>query len=166
MKKNSHLTEVNGHLLPKSALNTIKKFDLKAIDTGIVMPITYMRTSHEVYGLAKKIHAKEGNDFQEFFYVVFLNRANKPTGYYLASMGGMTGTVADPRLIIKAAALSDCTSIALIHNHPSGSTIPSKADQDLTLKIKEACRWFDIGILDHVICGDNNYYSFADEGII
>lgn len=166
MKANKHLQEVNGHLLPKSALNTVRRFELKACDTGFVMPVTYMRTSHEVYNIAKHIHETEGNDFQEFFYVLFLNRANKPTGYYVASKGGMTGTVADPRLIIKAAALAECCSIVLIHNHPSGTTKPSRADEELTKKIKEACRFFDIQVLDHVIYAGENYYSFADEGLI
>lgn len=160
------LIEVDGHLLPKTAVLTIKKFNLSTVDTGVQMPLTYVRTSHEGMQIARRIHAKEGNDFQEFFYTIFLNRAHKPTGYYLASMGGVTGTVADPRLILKAAALADCTNILLCHNHPSGSTKPSRADEELTLKIREAAKFFDIGVLDHIILGENEYYSFADEGLI
>ena len=151
---------------PQTAALHLKKFNLVTTGTGVEMPSILIRTSHEGHQVCRTIHKKEGNDFQEFFYVIFLNRANKPTGYYVASMGGVTGTVADPRLIVKAAALADCTSIILCHNHPSGSVKPSRADEELTAKLKQACSYFDITVLDHVICGDENYYSFADEGIL
>lgn len=130
------------------------------------IPQVILKSSKDVYGYCKLIHELEGNDIQEFFYVLFLNRANRITGYYLASMGGITGTVADPRLILKTALLNDCTSIVLCHNHPSGSIKPSKADEDLTQKIKTACNYVDITVLDHIILGDTCFYSFADEGII
>lgn len=166
MNTTENLIEVNGHLLPKSAVVTLQKFALKTIETGLQIPKPMIHTSHELAQVLRHIHTKEGNDFQEFFYVLFLNRANQPTGYYVASMGGVTGTVADPRLIVKAAALANCTSVALSHNHPSGSTKPSRADEELTQKIKQACKFFDIQILDHIILGEDAYYSFADEGII
>lgn len=158
--------KVSGEVLPKTATVNLQKFNLVKVDTPLQMPLTIVRTSHEGYQIAKKVHAKEGNDFQEFFYVIFLNRANKPTGYYVASMGGMTGTVADPRIIVKAIALANCCHVILSHNHPSGSSTPSQADKDLTQKIKEALNYFDIKVLDHIICGDDDYYSFADEGLI
>lgn len=102
----------------------------------------------------------------EVFAVIFLNRANKINGFKIISEGGITGTVADPRIILKKALEEDAVNIILCHNHPSGSLKPSKADEELTYKIKEAAKYFDIRVLDHLIVSDDGYYSFADEGIL
>ena len=102
----------------------------------------------------------------EVFGVVFLNRANKINHFEIISRGGITGTVADPRIILKKALEENAVSIILCHNHPSGSLLPSRADEELTLKIKEAARYLDIRVLDHIIVSDEGYYSFADEGRI
>ena len=106
-------------------------------------------------------------DFKhEVFAVLFLNRANKINHFQIVSEGGITGTVADPRIILKKALEEDAVSIILCHNHPSGSLKPSRADEELTFKIKEAAKYFDIKVLDHLIVSDDGYYSFADEGIL
>ncbi len=102
----------------------------------------------------------------EVFGVIFLNRANKIKHFELISEGGITGTVADPRIILKKALDEDAVSIILCHNHPSGSLRPSRADQELTEKIKKAAAYFDIRVMDHIIVSENGYYSFADEGLI
>ena len=102
----------------------------------------------------------------EVFAVLFLNRANKINHFQIVSEGGMTGTVADPRIILRKALEQDAVSLILCHNHPSGSLKPSRADEELTLKIKQAALYFDIKVLDHVIVSDAGYYSFADEGIL
>ena len=102
----------------------------------------------------------------EVFAVVFLNRANRINHYEIISEGGITGTVADPRIILKKALEEDAVSIILCHNHPSGNLLPSRADEDLTHKIKEAAKYFDIKVLDHIIVSEEGYYSFADEGIL
>jgi DNA repair protein RadC len=102
----------------------------------------------------------------EVFAVLFLNRANKVNHFEIISEGGITGTVADPRVILKKALEEDAVSIILCHNHPSGSLKPSKADEELTFKIKEAAKFFDIKVLDHLIVSDDGYYSFSDEGIL
>lgn len=102
----------------------------------------------------------------EVFAVLFLNRSNKINHFQIISEGGITGTVADPRIILKKALEEDAVSIILCHNHPSGSLKPSKADEELTYKIKEAAKYFDIKVLDHLIVSDDGYYSFADEGIL
>jgi len=102
----------------------------------------------------------------EVFAVIFLNMANKVRHFEIISEGGITGTVADPRIILKKALEEDAVSIILCHNHPSGSLRPSRADEDLTAKIKEAARFFDIRVVDHIIVSENGYYSFADEGIL
>jgi DNA repair protein RadC len=102
----------------------------------------------------------------EVFAVVFLNRSNKINHYEIISEGGITGTVADPRIILKKALEHDAVSLVLCHNHPSGSLRPSRQDEELTLKIKEASKFFDIKVLDHIIVSEEGYYSFADEGIL
>ena len=102
----------------------------------------------------------------EVFAVLFLNRSNKINHFEIISEGGITGTVADPRIILKKALEEDAVSLILSHNHPSGSLKPSKADEELTHKIKEAARYFDIKVLDHIIVSDDGYYSFADEGLM
>lgn len=102
----------------------------------------------------------------EVFAVLFLNRANKINHFQIISEGGITGTVADPRIILKRALEEDAVSLILCHNHPSGSLKPSRADEELTQKIKEAAKYFDIKVLDHLIVSDDGYYSFADEGLL
>jgi DNA repair protein RadC len=102
----------------------------------------------------------------EVFGIVFLNRANRVKHHEVISVGGITGTVADPRIIFKKALAEDAVSIILFHNHPSGNLQPSRADEDLTMKIAEAAKLFDIRILDHIIVSEEGYFSFADEGLI
>jgi DNA repair protein RadC len=97
---------------------------------------------------------------------LFLNRSNRINHFEIISEGGITGTVADPRIILKKALEEDAVSLILSHNHPSGSLKPSRADEELTHKIKEAARYFDIKVLDHIIVSDDGYYSFADEGLM
>lgn len=102
----------------------------------------------------------------EMFIVLFLNQANKVNHTEVISKGGITGTVADTRVILKKALEEDAVSIVLCHNHPSGRLKPSRADEVLTQKIKEAAKYFDIRVLDHIIVSEEGYYSFADEGLL
>lgn len=102
----------------------------------------------------------------EIFAVVFLNRSNKINHFEIISKGGITGTIADPRIILKKALEHEATAIVLCHNHPSGNLKPSRADEEITLKIKEAAKYFDIKVMDHIIVSEDGYYSFADEGIL
>jgi DNA repair protein RadC len=104
---------------------------------------------------------------QEQFVCMYLNRANRVIGVYPLSLGGITGTVADIRLILSVALKIAATSIILSHNHPSGNLEPSAADKGLTAKIKEACTHFDISLMDHIILSaEGGYYSFMDEGML
>jgi DNA repair protein RadC len=103
---------------------------------------------------------------REVFAVIFLNQANRVNHFEVVSQGGITGTVADPRLILKKALELHAVNIILCHNHPSGNLKPSKADEDLTYKIREAARFFDIKVVDHIIVSHEGYFSFADEGLL
>ncbi|MBS1510421.1 MAG: DNA repair protein RadC [Bacteroidetes bacterium] len=100
----------------------------------------------------------------EVFAVLFLNQANKINHFEIISRGGITGTIADPRIILKKALEEEATAIVLSHNHPSGNLHPSKADEEITWKIVEAARYFDIKVIDHIIVSEEGYYSFADNG--
>jgi DNA repair protein RadC len=116
--------------------------------------------------IAEYLRIKLQDNYTEVFAVVFLNKANRINSFEIISTGGITGTVADPRVILKKALEVDATSIVLCHNHPSGSLKPSKADEDLTLKIKEAAKYFDIRVMDHIIVSEDGFFSFADQGIL
>jgi DNA repair protein RadC len=107
----------------------------------------------------------------EYFGVFFLNKGQKVIGFQLISQGGISGTVADPRVIMKAALLVGATGLILVHNHPSGNLKPSHADSEITIKIREGCRFFDIQLIDHLILSGTDtdgtqFYSFAQNGII
>jgi DNA repair protein RadC len=102
----------------------------------------------------------------EVFAVAFLNQSNRINHVEIISEGGITGTIADPRVILKKALEENAVSIILCHNHPSGSLKPSRQDEDITRKIKEAAKYFDMKVLDHIIVSDSGYFSFADEGIL
>lgn len=101
----------------------------------------------------------------EEFWVILMNRANQVIRAVQISAGGVSGTVADPKIIFKAALEHLASSMILAHNHPSGNLTPSQADKDLTRKMKEGGRLLDIPVLDHLIVSDKTYLSFADEGI-
>jgi DNA repair protein RadC len=124
---------------------------------------TVVRTSRDI---AQYLQATLKDYSYEVFAVIFLNRANKINHFEIISKGGITGTVADPRIILKKALEEDATSLVLCHNHPSGNLRPSRADEELTKKIKEAASYFDITIIDHIIVSEDGFYSFADDGIL
>jgi len=108
----------------------------------------------------------------EEFWAIYLNSNNKLIHSKRIASGGLTQTSVDVRMILKTAIERNATAIAVAHNHPSGNVRPSKEDIALTKKIKEACHVMDIKLLDHVIVGEHfsagqeNYYSFYDEGVI
>lgn len=102
----------------------------------------------------------------ELFIAIYLNNAQKVLHHEIISQGGITGTVVDPRTVIKKALAYNAVNIILCHNHPSGSLKPSKADENVTKRIKEAALLFDIKVLDHIIVSNEGYFSFADDGLI
>jgi DNA repair protein RadC len=102
----------------------------------------------------------------EEFWVMLLNRGNKVLEKFMISQGGIAGTVIDVRIILKPAIEKLASSIILCHNHPSGTMQASDADLQITRKIKQAADLLDIAVLDHIIIGQNQYLSFADEGLL
>ena len=118
------------------------------------------------YDIIQYLRATIKDFSYEVFAVLFLNKANKINHFEIISRGGLTGTVADPRVILKIALEQGATSIILSHNHPSGNLRPSRADEELTQKIKIAARYLDILVMDHVIVSEDGYFSFADSGLL
>lgn len=102
----------------------------------------------------------------EEFWVLLLNRANTVIRKERISLGGVSGTVVDPKIVFKNALEHLASAIILCHNHPSGNLRPSDEDLRLTKKLKEAGSLLEIPVLDHIIISNEGYYSFADEGII
>jgi DNA repair protein RadC len=102
----------------------------------------------------------------EEFWLLLLNRANEVIRPVQVSQGGVSGTVADPKIIFKLAIECLASAIILIHNHPSGNLKPSEADKDLTRRLASAGKLLEIPILDHLIFTDTSYLSFADEGLM
>lgn len=111
-------------------------------------------------------HSLIGDLPYEAFWMLILSKANKIIKKVMISEGGLSGTVVDPKKIFKIALDHHSSSLILGHNHPSGNIQPSEADHKITKKIKECGILLDIAVLDHIIVGNEQFYSFADEGTI
>ena len=103
---------------------------------------------------------------REEFWVLLLSRSNKLMEKVKISQGGVSGTITDIRIILQSAFSKLASAMILCHNHPSGNLKPSEADQKITRKITEAAKLMDIAVLDHIIVGDDSYFSFADENLM
>lgn len=102
----------------------------------------------------------------EVFKILLLNRNNRVTKIETISIGGVAGTVVDPKIIFKKALDEQASSIILTHNHPSGNLKPSQQDITVTKKLVEAGKTLEINILDHLIISDQGFFSFLDEGLL
>jgi len=109
---------------------------------------------------------KDSIELLEEFKVMLLNCNGGLLGIYDLSKGGITSTLVDPRLIYAAALKAAATSIILAHNHPSGELKPSRADQEMTSKIVAGANVLEIKVNDHLIITPENYFSFANEGLL
>lgn len=124
--------------------------------------------SIDAYVLFLDFYPQDTIGIQEKVFAMYLNRANRVIGIFPVSTGGITGTVADIRLILSVALKCGATGIIISHNHPSGSLKPSRMDKELTIKLKEAGCIMDIVLQDHIIVvpEEGKYYSFSDESEI
>ena len=144
---------------------TVSKIDLVFRQRSILQERTCVRSSQDAYDVFKACWDPDKIDLCEEFKVMYLNRSNYVLSVFEASKGGITGTVADPRHIIYAGLEQNAVSMILAHNHPSGGLKPSRADEELTQKIGQAAKFFDMKVLDHTIISNHGYLSFADEGL-
>ena len=163
--------------LSKMSIVELMKFkgigEAKAISIVAAMELGRRRRGAEVMerkkiGSSKDVfeifQADIADSQYEEFWILLLNRANKIMKKVKISDGGVSGTVADPKRIFRAAMDSMASAIILCHNHPSGNITPSNADIALTKKIVNGADYFDMAVLDHIIIGDGNFFSFADNG--
>jgi DNA repair protein RadC len=163
-KLNVHdLMKIKG-IGPVKALSVIAALELgrrRHTMGALLKPV--VKDSREVAGF---LQAMLQDQRREVFAVIFLNQANRVNHFEIMSQGGITGTVADPRIILRKALEENAVNLILCHNHPSGSLKPSRADEDLTLKIKHAAQYLDMKVIDHIIVSNEGYFSFADAGIM
>lgn len=175
------LTSSNNNLnaLSSLSLNDLKKFkgigEAKGINIIAALELGRRRRSSEVLKQKTIKGSKDAFEFLyadladtsfEEFWIILLKRNNQIISKKRISEGGIAGTVADPKKIFKMALDAQASSIILCHNHPSGSLKPSEQDKQLTRKIVQAGRTLEIAVLDHLIFGNDRYFSFADENML
>jgi DNA repair protein RadC len=103
---------------------------------------------------------------REHFVILMLDQKNQVIGINTVSIGSLSASVVHPREVFKPAILSNCASLILGHNHPSGDAQPSREDRAITQRLVESGKLLGIAIIDHIIVGDGRYFSFADEGLL
>jgi DNA repair protein RadC len=151
----------------ENSIDLYQVTEVELVYRSIVKPS--LRPSVGSSSEAHKILFKNWNsdklELIEQFKVLLLNTYNKVLGIFEVSTGGVTGTIADPKIIFSSALKANATGIILAHNHPSGNLQPSTADINLTKKIVGAGELLDIKVLDHLIITSESYYSFRDQGL-
>jgi DNA repair protein RadC len=157
------MTSIKG-IGPARAVTLVAALELgrrRLGSTGLIK--TTLRSSSE---LASYLKLTLKDYPYEVFAVVFLNMASKVKHFEIMTKGGISHTIVDPRMVFAKALEVQATSMVLCHNHPSGSLRPSRADEELTAKLKSAGKLLDIKVVDHLIVSEEGYYSFADEGLM
>ncbi|SFF59244.1 RadC family protein [Thermoflexibacter ruber] len=168
----------NLHELAKLSVKDLMKFrgigEAKAITIVSALELGRRRKESEPQKREKVLSATDAYEVmrpylldahREEFWVMLLNRNNEVIKVEKISEGGVAGTIADPKLIFKAALDRLASALILIHNHPSGNLKPSSQDLQLTQKLKEAGKFLEIPVLDHIIFTDHSFFSFINEGI-
>lgn len=175
------LGSVNNNLndLGRRGIDYLKSFkgigEAKAVTIVAALELAKRRKEAEVFAKRKVTCSRDAADYfmpllgdlpYEEFWVMLLDRGNKILDHIIISKGGISGTIIDVRLILKQTLEKFAVSMILCHNHPSGTMEASDADLKITRKIKQAAELMDITVLDHIIIGQDQYMSFADEGIL
>lgn len=122
--------------------------------------------SKDAEQVLRRVWDNDKLEFVEQFKILLTNRADRVLGVFDVSLGGMVGTVADPKVIFACALKAAACGIILAHNHPSGNLTASQADIDLTKKLSLGGKFLEISVLDHIISTSEAYFSFADEGLL
>ena len=165
--------------LSRLSINELIKFkgigEAKAINIAAALEIGRRRRLNDSLQKRKILSSRDAfeimhpllsdNNYEEFW-IITLNRGNMVKRTLRISEGSLAGTVADPKKIFKLALEDNAASVILCHNHPSGNLTPSQKDNEITQKCKSAGLFLDLPVLDHIIIGTDNYFSFADEGLL
>ena len=165
--------------LGRKSIDFLIKFqgigEAKAVTIAAALELGKRRKEADVFNKKQITGSKDAAEYfqpmlgdlnHEEFWILLLNRGNRIIDSFMVSQGGISGTVIDVRLILKNALDKMASAIILCHNHPSGTMQASNADLNITRKIKSAAEIMDISVLDHIIIGQNNYLSLADEGML
>lgn len=148
---------------PAKAVNIMAGLELASRRKRAETETQKIRGSQDVFA---RMESRLTDISHEEFWVLYLNRANHVIEEKHISSGGISGTVADPRIILRYGLELKASGLILCHNHPSGNLKASEADLRLTRKIKEGALLMDMQVLDHLIVVSDAYLSFADEGIL
>ena len=145
----------------------MKLSEIQIIDNPVIKPseMKKISCSKDAAELFRRIW-KTSIQHKESFYVLYLNRNNKVLGYHLVSIGGVSGTVVDPKCIFQVALKAHASCLIVAHNHPSGNTAPSSQDLTATKKLKEGGQLLDLQLLDHIILLPVGYVSLVEEGYL
>ncbi|MBD1394860.1 RadC family protein [Mucilaginibacter glaciei] len=178
-KRILHHYENDLNKLGKASISELCKFkgigEAKAISIIAALEIGRRRGDTEIKVLDEVKSSRDGYNIMrrhlvdlnhEEFWLLLIGRSSKVLAKELVSKGGLSGTVADPKIIFHMALQHQASGIIMVHNHPSGNLKPSREDLVLTKKIADAGRMLDINVLDHLIITDSGYFSFGDEGLL
>ncbi len=138
-------------------------YHISLVREGTMSHYGKMGSSHDAVAILRQY--LEGAD-REHFVVLLLDRKNKIIGINTVSIGSLSASIVHPREVFKAAILANAAAIICGHNHPSGDPTPSPEDKVMTRRLVEAGKLLGIQVLDHVIIGDDRFYSFADDGML
>lgn len=123
------------------------------------------RSSDDVQRVARSIYQALDAD-KEHFLLLAMNNKNRVNGFKVISTGSLTASLVHPREVWRAALYLCAAAVVFVHNHPSGDPAPSQEDQEITPRLKETGDMLGIRVLDHVVLGDGQFFSFSDRGLI
>lgn len=166
-REKAQSTQLTGQCVTDKNIRAMEK---KAIEYSLTakrqdFDTTKITSSKDSYEFARKFYHEDIFIYESLF-IILLNKSNNATGYAKISQGGICGTVVDSIIISKYAIDTLSSGVILVHNHPSGNLSPSSNDLNMTTKVKNALKLFDINLIDSLIISNDGYMSFCDEGII
>lgn len=149
----------------KTMKSTIKRFKIRGVKSEFTKE--RIKSASSAANFIRRFYHEDIEVYESFF-ILLLNQTNDTIGFAKISQGGVSGTVVDIKIVAKYAVDSLASSIILAHNHPSGNLTPSEPDKQITKKIVEGLRLFDIKVFDHIILSpfDNEFISFAEENLL
>lgn len=142
------------------------KIHLQRDQFGVNNKYLPVRSSNDTAHILRKIIQAEEMEVREKMVALYFNRRNALIGYFIAGVGGVSGTMADPKLILGIALKTLASGIIIAHNHPSGNLKSSEPDLKLTKDLKQAAAYHDIMLLDHIILTRESHFSYLDEGLM
>jgi DNA repair protein RadC len=167
------------HDLGRCSVKSLQRFkgigEAKAITIAAALELGRRRQASDLRQRVRVSSSKDAYDAiapyladlqHEEIWLLALNQAGEIMSRQRLGIGGMAGVVVDPKVVFRTALEVNAMAIIMVHNHPSGQTKPSQADIDITRKLVTVGKSFDLPVLDHLIIGRQQYFSFADEGML